>query len=314
MDEQRAQMRIRQLRRLDQADLSNNLVHFTGRIGRMNRDVPREIQELDAKARLLAILESRTIRAFPVFGQWGDPVVCFTEATLEGMRSLVKDSRYVPWGIEFSKDFIFRQGGGPTYYVRGDDWDAFTRSDIPNRSKALGTKYWPGVDWEGAGWREVNPTLESANEWAHEREWRIPIAVSGSDAPVLTFRYADVTSLVAPTTALGQELKDHLTLDVYGEVMHTPILALEQPSEPEWRELTLRLQPLDYTNAIAMFTRVEKVLTAHKGEMRVVLEMPHSGGGVRRIPTPFFVRPSRELVAEIRREVADALEGIALTG
>src|SRR5437867_5171800 len=168
-------MRIRRLRALEQADLSNNVVHFVGRVPlKENKDVPDEIRKMGPGQRLREILTSKTIRAFPVFFSYGDPVVCFTEATLAGMQTLVKAGRYAAWGVEFSKDFVFRKGGGPAFYVRGDDLGAIAYSELPNRLKAFVTKYWPGVEW-GPGWHEVDPMLETPNEWAHEREWRVPI-------------------------------------------------------------------------------------------------------------------------------------------
>lgn len=99
-----------------------------------------------------------------------------------------------------------------------------------------------------------------------------------------------------------------------GHVWSTPILALAEPAQPDWRELTVRPHPLDYDGAIAMFARLQRLLDEHRGDMRVVLEMPDSGGGVRRIPTKFFVRPSRQLITEVKRKAGNALDGIALMG
>ena len=32
-------------------------------------------------------------------------------------QTLVRETRYGPWGIAFTKDFVFRKGGGPALYV-----------------------------------------------------------------------------------------------------------------------------------------------------------------------------------------------------
>lgn len=171
--------RIRSLRRLDQADLSNSVVHFTGRRGKANTDVPAEIGDLDARRRLANILITKRIYAFSTFYSCGDPVVCFTEATLEGMRTLVGD-RYEPWGLEFAKDQVFQRGGGPALYVRGDLWTSFAQSDLPTSLKAFGTPYWPGVDWPPTppGTLYVKSILDTSTQWVHEREWRIPVNAS----------------------------------------------------------------------------------------------------------------------------------------
>jgi len=168
-------MKIKPLRRLKQADLSNSVVHFTGRVGKENTDVPEEIRRMDARQRLAAILEALRISAYGTFFSCGDPVVCLTEATLEGMRTLVAGGRYQAWGLEFSKDYIFQRGGGPAHYVRGDHWDNFAASDLTSSAKAFGTPYWPGVDWDPAPGNWIKTTLDTPNQWAHEREWRVPI-------------------------------------------------------------------------------------------------------------------------------------------
>jgi len=196
------------LRTLQQADLTNEVVHFTGRQGMANDRIDPEIQKLNSAARLARILETRTMNAYQVFhGYFGDPVVCFTEATEAGLAKLVDVNRYHAWGLGFTKSWVFQQGGGPALYIRGDMWDEFQVNDaISKRLKAFGTKYWPGVvDDTPAPQSEGQPkklsvcvssTLTKPNEWAHEREWRIPRI---EEAPTVSFDYADVAALVAPS-------------------------------------------------------------------------------------------------------------------
>jgi hypothetical protein len=193
---------VRPLRQLKQADLSNEVVHFTARPGGMANDqVSAEILAMDAAQRLDRILRTRTITAHqPFHGYYGDPVVCFTEATQAGLAELVQTNRYARWGIGFSKNVIFQHGGGPAFYVRGDEWGSFTTSDLSSRIKAFGTKYWPGadplpnappnalVDLTALG-------LSQQNEWAHEREWRLP---RPDDDPGWHFAYAEVALVVVP--------------------------------------------------------------------------------------------------------------------
>lgn len=184
----------RPLRVLNQADLTNEVVHFTKRSGPENDEVGAAIQGLSPRERLRNILHHRQLHAHRVFyAVPGDPVVCFTEATRAGIARLVLDGRYQPWGIGFSKDFVFQRGGGPAFYVRGDEWAAFCGLVASLRLRAFATRYWPGEDNPAAP-----PDLHTISEYAHEREWRLP----ATDAnPVVPFDYADVRLLVVPNLA-----------------------------------------------------------------------------------------------------------------
>jgi hypothetical protein len=183
--------RPRPLRPLNQADLSNEVVHLTGRLGPPNNEVDDAILQMSARERLLHILERRSIRAHrPFHGYWGDPVVCFTEATYEGLQKLVP-SRYPSYGLGFSKNWLFQNGGGPAFYVRGDDWDEFCQAEgLTSRVKAFGTKYWPGLEDEAG---LMADSVRRQNEWVHEREWRTPMP---EDAPELRFALSDVSILL----------------------------------------------------------------------------------------------------------------------
>ena len=225
-------MKIRPLRRLNQADLSNDVMHFTDRWGKDNIVVPPEILKLDARQRLEAILAERRIHAFQTFFTCGTPVVCFTEATREGMQALINGMlrRYVPWGIGFSKDFILHHGGGPAFYVRGDRWDDFAASDLPGSVKAFGTMFWPGVELEeGEG---AARTLTKQNEWAHEREWRVPFEAEGA---ALTFAYSDVSTVVAPSIdAWGRVVTE---LGLQRDLGHVTVIDIPGPEKPPRAEV-----------------------------------------------------------------------------
>lgn len=184
----------RALRVLDQADLTNEVVHFTQRNGQVNDEVDGAILALTAAQRLRQILLRRRLLAHEVFyAVPAHPVVCFTEATRAGIAQLVADGRYAPWAIGFTKDFVFQRGGGPVYYVRGDHWSIFRDQIMSPRLRAMATRYWPGED---------DPTapadLQTVSEYAHEREWRLP--TSDTD-PIVTFDYADVRMVVVPNLA-----------------------------------------------------------------------------------------------------------------
>jgi hypothetical protein len=164
-----------------------------------------DIRGLNSAERLERILRERRLMAFQVFhGLDGEPVVCFTEATQAGLEQLVQVNRYHAWGIGFHKDWVFQQGGGPAFYVRGDMWREFTGAgDLSPRVKAFATKYWPGMNPQQPSpdhpsRRRIisDPVLLRESQWAHEREWRIPLRAHD---PIVAFEYSDVVALVAPS-------------------------------------------------------------------------------------------------------------------
>ncbi len=190
-------MPARELRELTQADLSNEVVHLTGRTGQFNNDVVPAIQALTPAEKLYLIIQQRSIRGHRVFwaAQTSDPVVCFSEATRPGIAQIIKDGVYQPWGLGFSKNFVFQHDGGPAFYVRGDLWSEYRHQVESPRLLAFATRYWPGSDDPVLS--EQNP-LRQHSEYAHEREWRVPL----SDAnPYLTFQFTDVKLLVVPNLA-----------------------------------------------------------------------------------------------------------------
>lgn len=211
-------MQIRALRQLHQADLSNRVVHFTLRVGKPNDEAEGAIHALDARQRLGQILLERRIKAFRPFFGYGDPVVCLTEATPEGLRTLVEGARYWPWGLAFGKNQIFQAGGAPAIYVRGDMWRTFTQSDLPGPAKALLTKFWPGIEPDPG---VTDTALTVPSEWAHEREWRV---VGTGEPPAFRFDYAEIEAIVAPSIDAWQQLRHEIGLeDAFAHVEVVPI-------------------------------------------------------------------------------------------
>ena len=186
--------RVHQLRTYDLPDIGDHLIHFTGRTGGRMGD-PVDIRPLDAPSRLAQILHNGRIRANPTFGTEGRAIVAFTESSQASVLRLIHDGRYTPWGIGFSKQFVFDQDGGPVLYIRGDEWDAVTGA-IPDPARARCVRFWPGATWvEGDPVIFGSPALpyaiESPSEWLHEREWRIPHDVQ--------FGWGDVKFLIVPS-------------------------------------------------------------------------------------------------------------------
>jgi hypothetical protein len=184
-------MRVGSLRRYGSPDISAHLVHFVFRPGSHTDSVPEEIQQLPANARLETILREARILAFPVFGGY-DPVVSFTECTPAGVSTLVVQGRYLPYGIGFSKDFIFAHGGGPAFYVRGDQYHLV--ESLPPPLRAMATRFWPGVIRDSIF--ETVPRFQTTeSQWLIEREWRI---MGAGEPPGLKFHPTDVSFLVLP--------------------------------------------------------------------------------------------------------------------
>src|SRR5574341_1848296 len=141
-------MQIRPLWSPPQPDLSNEVIHLTGRCGPHHFSFPTELDEMTAEERLVSILNQEQIMAFPVLSVGvDDPVVCFSEATIEGIRKLVGGAggapRYEPYGIAFAKQTVFDHDGGPALYVRGDEWHLVSQLPEPLRGRA--TRFWPGA-------------------------------------------------------------------------------------------------------------------------------------------------------------------------
>src|SRR6266540_1828760 len=78
-------------------------------------------------------------------------------------------------------------------------------------------------------------------------------------------------------------------------------------------ELVIRFrEALDYERSIAMFQRIQLVLQEHAGSAVVILELPRTAGGVRRVPTSFRALPSRELAEAVANEVGGDVVEVVL--
>jgi hypothetical protein len=180
----------RTLRTYEQPDLSDLVIHFVARIGPKAAGVPGEIQNLSSFDRLVTILETEELRAFPVFGSGSWPVACFSECTRAGVLRLVAEGRYEPIGIAFSKEYLFDFAGGPALYIRGDEWPHAEALPPPLRARC--TRFWPGADPESPS-EILPPYLADPSEWTHEREWRVP---GTGDPPAFRFERAKVAFVV----------------------------------------------------------------------------------------------------------------------
>jgi len=102
------------------------------------------------------------------------------------------ERRYAPCGIAFQKDTVFKAGGGPALYVRGDEWPDVDH--LPPRIRARAARYWPGAE-AGVGEDELPWYLERPSEWVHEREWRL---LGMGEPPAFEFQWEQVSFVIAP--------------------------------------------------------------------------------------------------------------------
>ncbi|HEY3549254.1 MAG TPA: hypothetical protein VGK17_24545 [Propionicimonas sp.] len=164
------------LQRRQSEDLPDVLIHLTSRWGTPSPGVPQDIASLFPWDRVVSILHSASVRySQPFDTRW--PVVSFTQSTRRALYGL---SRFV--GVAFHKQAVWDAGGGPAYYVRGDQWTAWQDSSLPEPMRSMGVRLWPGWDGPpelGTGARFVDQT-GTRSEWLHEREWRLP-SPNGTD-------------------------------------------------------------------------------------------------------------------------------------
>lgn len=202
-------MTIRPLQRYNQPDLSDFVVHFVKRIGKSSSAVPDDIHAKTAQERFEAILAKKQILAFPPFGyDVGVPVVCFTECTPAGIGTLLSQTRYRPLAIAFEKDFLFQNGGGPAFYIRGDEWE-FVK-DLPEQLRGRATRLWPGRDGAVDKWQLEDPFLDTRSEWTHEREWRVH---GTGSPPAFNFSLADIAFFIVPTKEFVVSIVASLTIN-----------------------------------------------------------------------------------------------------
>jgi hypothetical protein len=119
---------------------------------------------MEPRERLDSILRDERILGFPPFGaQPSQPMVCFSESPMEHLRHLLGERHWCPWGLVFSRAFVYGRDGGPVWYARPQQ---FARADVDQRP------------WMVRFGTDTNGFLD----WTHEREWRVPGETLGFDA------------------------------------------------------------------------------------------------------------------------------------
>lgn len=128
--------------------------------------------------------------------------VCLTECP---WSSLVAHSKvYSPYGIGFTKAFIFSTGGAPAFYVRADQFD---RQQWDNLLFTFTTPFWPRYRPKKKNLEKDFPTVD----YSHEREWRVPHD--------LTFDYGDIEFVILnrykDLAELDKDIKDAIGRDKF---------------------------------------------------------------------------------------------------
>lgn len=128
--------------------------------------------------------------------------------------SLIGHSQvYSPFGVGFSKEFIFSKNGGPVFYVRAD---IFGSQHWEDELMPFFTPFWPKYAPKGTC---PLPKLTHL-DYSHEREWRV--------AGNLKFEYSDIAFVILQDykamARFPQNLKDaigrekFLLLDNYKKI------------------------------------------------------------------------------------------------
>jgi hypothetical protein len=120
--------------------------------------------------RLSTIIWTLRLRAFvPFNGGW--PTISFIEPDSMGQHLLHSlNTRYAPWGIVVTRQWVAGQGGAPAWYARQAALDHLNALATIERERDLGAP-------SSTALRSWISRFEPPNsDWLHEQEWRIPVA------------------------------------------------------------------------------------------------------------------------------------------
>lgn len=156
---------------MNRPDFSNYLAHFTTtgepNVADDSANVGLQWKDLSALEKLISILKNKMINA-TIMPWTFVPAVCFTECPWSSF--IAHTQAYSPYGIGFSKAFIYSRHGGPVFYMRPDH---FKRQKVQKFDKYVlpfitpfAPKYRPK--------QMENATIMKTVDYTHEREWRVP--------------------------------------------------------------------------------------------------------------------------------------------
>lgn len=172
---------------MPRADMSQYLVHWTK--GK-NYD--------EAFDRLRQIVFGRTIKGSNNAIRGGWTCVCFTEAPAKTFHEM--RGRYLPFGVQVPKSWLFKQGGRPVIYQTNDEYEL-----LPEEMQWRHVRYEPSAD----------PTVD----FSWEREWRVSaseLVIIGGVARILVPDQSWADALMAEHD-ISEEQYVQLLVSEYGD-------------------------------------------------------------------------------------------------
>jgi hypothetical protein len=198
---------------MSRADISPYLIHFT------SGESPEE-----ALARLRKIIADGRLIAGSQFIKGNYRCVCFSEAPLTSLQSgLVNEdyySRYSPFGIMVSKEWLFARGGRPVIYESADEYHLLPESHR-----------WRHVLYEARDFKE-------RIDFSWEREWRIQcdyLEFDQKSAQVIVLDQAWANRLISE-----HDLEEDYRVLEYKLVFGDEMIAELYRNSFHWTVLTLR--------------------------------------------------------------------------
>ena len=165
-------MKVHGISIMSKPDFSNYLAHFTKDSVCVNEGnvLDDRYCKMSAKDKLISILRERVIYMSTM--PWtSSEAVCFTECP---WTSFIEHSKsYSPYGVGFSKKFIFGKHGSPAFYLRSD---IFLRLKNEKKGNVLLNE---NVDYLISPFQpsymppRIKTKLNKTVDYTHEREWRM---------------------------------------------------------------------------------------------------------------------------------------------
>lgn len=151
-------------------DISQYLVHFTrdgNPCSTLEANPTMAFASMSALQKIISILNAKKISKSTL--PWtGGEAVCFTECPWTSL--LAHAEKYSPYGLGFKKSYIYKNDGGPIFYIRPDMW----RTEIRTASslfRAFASPFCPSYADIGHRRRFFHGKV---CDYTHEREWRVP--------------------------------------------------------------------------------------------------------------------------------------------
>jgi hypothetical protein len=197
---------------MSRADISSYLVHFTS-----------NNSHGDAFTRLRKIIADRRLIAGSRYIKGNYQCVCFSEAPVASLeKGLVnKDyySRYSPFGIMVSKQWLFAQGGRPVIYQSAEEYHSLPESHR---------------------WRHVLYQPDNSKDtidFTWEREWRVKcgcLVFDQSCAQIIVLDHSWATRLISE-----HDCEEDYRIMQYKLLFDDDIIAEAYRSSFQWTVLTL---------------------------------------------------------------------------